>query len=137
MAYYSKIAQDAPVYTTVTFPTNATIANTRFFSADSAYVVDRVAISHVVAGTDAGAVNVVVRKLTGTEAVTGGTSVTAVVHNLKGAINTTVVPALASNASDRTLAVGDSLGALFSGTTTAVAGVSITVRLKRVRPIAS
>src|SRR6059058_2039095 len=91
---------------------------------------------HATASTDAAAVNLQLTKDTGTQAPGAGvdllTNNTAAGFNLKGTANTVQSATLSATTADLTLAAGDRLSIDFAGTLTALAGVVLTVWLKRI-----
>lgn len=104
-----------------------------FFVAPFACEVVSVRESHETAGTDAGAVTLDIEKLTGTQAPDAGVAVLGATKiNLKGTANTVQAPALTGTTADKQLAAGDRLCLKDAGTLTAVAGVAVTVELKRI-----
>lgn len=103
-----------------------------FFIAPFACEVVSVREAHTVAGTDAGAVTLDIEKLTGTQAPDAGVSVLGATINLKGAANTVQAPVLTGTAANKQLAAGDRICLKDAGTLTAVAGVAVTVELKRI-----
>lgn len=103
-----------------------------FYIAREAITLLGVKYTHATAGTDAAAVTCYVTKDTGTQAPGAGTTVMVGTFNCKGTINVTQVGTLlaASSAtgdfnSGIVLAAGDRLSVVFTGTTTALAGVAI------------
>lgn len=133
MAYYSHIAQDAPVYKEFTQATPAELSNTVIFNSDGDYQIDKVTYSHTVAGTDVGAVSMVLRRAATGASISSGDTVHTSSYNLKGTVNTptdvTLTPA------NTLLKNTDRIGVTIAGTPTAVAGVHVTVRMKRIRPL--
>lgn len=111
---------------------NGDLADQAFFIANRAYEVTNIQQVHSVAGGDGGAVNLQVSKLTGTTAVGGGTDVltnnTNAGFDLKGTANTVQTGTLTTT----TLAAGDRLEVDYAGTLTSLAGVCVTVTLKRI-----
>ncbi len=103
-----------------------------FFIAPFACEVVSVREAHTTAGTDAGAVTLDIEKLTGTQAPDAGVSVLSATIDLKGAANTVQAPALTATTANKRLAAGDRLCLKDAGTLTAVAGVAVTVELKRI-----
>jgi hypothetical protein len=88
---------------------------------------------HAVAGNDAGDVTGTVRRCQGTEAATAGDDLLGTTKiNLKGTALTEQTPALTSTTANLTLDAGDRLSLDVTGTTTTLAGVILTVLLKRV-----
>lgn len=134
MGNFKAIAQFAPVYATYTQVVTAEVESSVIFNSDGDYEVDAVIASHAVAGTDAGAVNLVVRKWITDQTLAQGVSLTTAVHNLKGTINTPNTQTVVSNG-DQILKQGDRIGILATGVMTAVDGVNVTVRLRRIAKI--
>lgn len=112
--------------------TNAEVLDEVFFIAPAKCRVVAVKEAHAVAGTDASAVSIDVKKCTGTQAPSAGTTVLAAVVNAKGTANTVVSPALTATAANTLLAAGDRLGIDITGTITALAGVTVTVLIEYV-----
>jgi hypothetical protein len=73
-----------------------------------------------------------VKKVASGTAIGSGTDTLAAGINQKGTANTVVTPALHGTAGNYTLAAGDGLGAVLSGSATELAGSTITVELQRV-----
>jgi hypothetical protein len=127
-----------PKYIPVTFSmlANGSLADQAFFVSDRAYQVVAITEVHSVAGNDAGAVNVQVTKDTGTQAPGAGadllTNNTNAGFNLKGTANTPQTGGLTATVANLKLAAGDRLSVDFAGTLTTLAGVVITVLLKRI-----
>ena len=104
-----------------------------FFIAPFACEVVSVRENHTTAGSDAGAVTLDIEKLTGTQASGAGVAVLGATKiNLKGAAETVQAPALTATTANKQLAAGDKLNLLDTGTLTAVAGVAVTIELKRI-----
>lgn len=106
--------------------------------AGAEYEVLEVIESHAVLGTDGGAVTLDVKKCTGTQTPAQGTSVLLTTFNLKATINTPVTKSrsnvgLAASIPTRRLKGGDRLCADITGVTTAVAGLALTIVLRRLR----
>ena len=99
-----------------------------FFVADRAYRVIGVRGCVDVAGTDAGAVTAVVRKVASGTALTSGTAVHSGTFNLKGTAATNQILTVSTTASDLVINAGDRIAIDFTGVLTAAAGV-ITVNL--------
>lgn len=110
---------------------NASVLDTAFFIANEAYTVTSIREIHGTLGTDAGAVTLQVTKATGTQAPSAGVALLAATVDLKGTINTALNPALTATAADLDLAAGNRLAVDITGVTTAVAGLCVTVTLKR------
>lgn len=114
---------------------NASLADEAFFIADRAYDVVAVREVHATAGTDVGAVNLQVTKDTGTAAPGAGTDLLTnnanAGFNLKGTANTVQSGTLTATVASKRLAAGDRLSVDFAGTLTTLAGVVVTVTLRR------
>lgn len=104
------------------------------------YEVQSFSESHATAGSDGGAVTLALMKCTGTQAPSAGTALLGVAGastvNLKGTANTpqNFSQDLGTVHADRSklrLVAGDRLALDFTGTMTALAGVTCTVVLKR------
>lgn len=100
------------------------------FIADKAYEVVAVRQRHLVAGSDAGAVTLMLKKVASGQAPSAGTDVLAAGINLKAVANTNQSPALHATQANRELAVGDGLALVPTGVLTAVDGVSLTAWLR-------
>lgn len=139
MSALKAIAKRAPVTVKVMLPLNGDAVDQNVFIADRAYRVERVDESHAVAGNDAGAVTLDVKKATGTTAIASGTSVLGSTFDMKGTANTVVSKTLANAGVVSTavgyLAQGDRLGLDFTGTTTNLSGVCVTIALTPVTGI--
>jgi hypothetical protein len=107
-----------------------------FFVANFPCQVTGVTYVHATAGTDGSAVNVQLTKDTATDAPGAGTDLltnnTNAGFNCKGTANTVQTGALIATVATLQLAVGDRLALDFAGTVTALAGVSVTVSLRRI-----
>lgn len=115
----------------------ATAGNyTIFYVANSAVEITAVREVHTTAGSDAGAVNVNIEKLTGTQAPGAGvallTNNTNAGFDLKGTANTVQAGTLTATTANLQLAAGDRLALKLTGTPTAVASVVATVTVKRI-----
>lgn len=109
---------------------NANLVDTSFFVANRAYTITAVRVNHGVAGSDAGAVTLDVKKATGTQAPSAGTTVLSATHNLKAVANTVVNLGLSATAANLDLAAGDRLAIDYTGVLTGVDNVAVTVQLK-------
>lgn len=120
----------------VSLPLNADAVDQAVFIADRAYVVERIDYIHGTAGSDASAVNVQVKKCTGTQAVDAGTNLltnnTSAGFNCKATANTVQNGTLTATLATKTLASGNRLSLDFAGTTTALAGVAVSIVLRPV-----
>ena len=128
------IAKLAPVVLTIHNPLNADNVDQNVFIADRDYTVESVAESHAVAGNDAGAVTLDVKKAEGTTAIASGTTVLASTFDLKGTANTVVTKNRPNGGvvttPVATLNAGDRLGIDVTGTITTLAGVCVTIVLR-------
>ncbi len=112
---------------------NAGIANTTFFIADRPMAITSIEYVHGTAGTDAAAVTAQIFHDTGTQATGGGAAIMTNTFNCKGTINVVqngTLLAVDGNGNVNAglvMAAGDRLSIVFSGTTTALAGVAVTV----------
>ena len=111
---------------------SGSVADVAFWIAPVACEVVAVREVHAVAGDDAGAVTATVRRCQGTEAPSAGDNLLSTTINLKGTAYTTQAPALSTTIADLPLAAGDRLALDVTGTTTTLAGVIVSVLLKRV-----
>lgn len=121
-----------PNFVTKTFRQSGgeTPADVAFFLASRAYKVIGARLIQAVAGSDGGAVTLMLEKLTGTTAPGSGTDLLTAAWNLKGTANTQQVGTLVASAASLTLAAGNRLGLNLTGTPTAVAGVVVEVDLQ-------
>lgn len=128
----------APQHLEVTYrqQPNGELADEAFFVANRAYEVVAVREIHSTAGTHSAAVNLQVTKDTGTEAPGAGadllTNNTNAGFDLKGTANTVQSGTLTATTANLQLAAGDRLSVDFAGTLTSLAGVVLTVSLKRI-----
>lgn len=76
-----------------------------------------------VAGTDAGAVTAIIRKVPSGTAIGSGTALHSSSFNLKGTADTNQTLTLSTTSSDLDMAAGDALAADFTGVLTAATGV--------------
>ena len=110
----------------------ATAANYgNFFIAPFPLEVLQIQENHTVAGSDAGAVTLTVEKLTGTTALDAGTVLLATAFNLKATANTVQTGTLTTTRTALQMKKGDRLALKDVGTLTDVAGLSITLWLRR------
>jgi hypothetical protein len=121
---------------TVRCPINSLCVDQAFWVSDGSYLVTGISYVHSTAGSDGSAVNLQITKDTGTTAPGAGTDLltdnTGAGFNCKGATNTVQTGTLVATEATRTLASGDRLSLDFAGTVTALAGVVVTVSLRRV-----
>lgn len=107
---------------------NASIGTTPFFIADQAYTVTAISYIHKTQGTGTAVCSVV--KDTGTTVPGAGVALqTGTFACTTVVINTTTAATLTATTANLTLAAGDRLSVLFTGTTTTLAGVVITVTM--------
>lgn len=117
----------------LTMLANAAVVDQVFFIAPEPLEVVEIHEIHSTLGTGAGDVTLQVERLQGTEAPGGnGDALMAATVDLKAANNTLQSPALTATTANLQLAAGDRLGVDISGTTTSVAGVVVTVLLRRI-----
>ena len=111
----------------------SSVADVQFFTAPVKCEVVSIREVHATAGSDGSDVTGTIRRCQGTEAATAGDDLLGTTKiNLKGTALTEQAPALTSTTANLTLDAGDRLSLDVTGTTTALAGVIITVLLKRV-----
>jgi hypothetical protein len=103
-----------------------------FFIADRAYEVVSVKERHATAGADGGAVTGMLKKVPSGTAAGSGTDCLASGISYKGTADTNAAGTLHATAANYTLAAGDGLAMVLTGTPTSLAGVSVTVELKAV-----
>ena len=96
-----------------------------------AFEVIGVTARHEVAGTDSGAVSVMLKKVPSGTAKASGTNVLAAGINLKAAANTNQAGTLHATQANRQGAAGDALALVPTGTLTALDGVGVTVEVRR------
>ena len=131
MAQPSVFEVSTEQYITATHYIASSVADVQFFTAPVKCTVVEVREVHAVAGSDGSAVTATIRRCQGTEAATAGDDLLSASINLKGTALTEQLPALTTTTADLTLSAGDRLSLDVTGTTTAVAGVILTVLLKR------
>jgi hypothetical protein len=110
----------------------SSVADVQFFTAPVKCQVVAVREVHATAGTDGSDVTGTIRRCQGTEAATAGDDLLSATINFKGTALTEQTPALTATTANLTLEAGNRLSLDVTGTTTALAGVIITVLLKRV-----
>lgn len=111
---------------------NGDIVDQHFFLANCDYIVSRIDEVHSAAGTNGGAVTLDVKKCTGTQAPSAGTTLLSAVFSLKTTPNVVQNGALTATAADLRLAPGNRISIDVTGTMTAVAGVVVVVTLQPV-----
>jgi len=120
-------------YLTATHFISGTVADVQFFTAPVDCEVVAIREVHATAGSDAGAVTGTIRRCQGTEAATAGDDLLGTTKiNLKGTALTEQIPALTGTAASLQLSAGDRLSLDVTGTTTDLAGVILTVLMKRI-----
>ena len=98
---------------------------------DAAEIVS-VTERHQTAGNDAGAVTVMVKKVPSGTARGSGTDTLSAGISLKGTADTNAAGSLHATPANYQFAAGDSVALVTTGTLTAVDGVSVTVKFKRI-----
>lgn len=106
----------------------ATSVDSTFMTTTRPMVVQGIVSRIDVAGTDAGAVTAIIRKVPSGTALTSGTALHSGSINLKGTAATNQTLTLSTTASDLRLAAGDSLVIDFTGVLTSAVGC-VTVML--------
>lgn len=120
-------------YLTATHYISGTVADVQFFTAPVDCEVVAIHEVHETAGSDGGAVTGTIRRCQGTEAATAGDDLLGTTKiNFKGTALTLQTPSLTDTTANLQLSTGDRLSLDVTGTTTALAGVVLTVLLKRV-----
>ena len=133
MAQPSQFELSNEQYLVATHYAASSVADVQFFTAPVKCQVVGIREVHETAGTDGGAVTGTIRRCQGTEAATAGDDLLGTTKiNFKGTALTEQTPALTSTTASLTLDAGDRLSLDVTGTTTALAGVIVTVLLKRV-----
>jgi hypothetical protein len=132
MAQPSQFELSTEQYLTATHYIASSVADVQFWTAPVKCTVVGIREVHAVAGDDAGAVTATIRRCQGTEAATAGDDLLGSTKiNLKGTALTEQAPALTDTTADLTLEAGNRLSLDVTGTTTTLAGVIVTVLLKR------
>ena len=132
MAQPSQFELSTEQYIVATHHIASSVADVQFFTAPVECEVVAVREVHAVAGSDGGAVTGTIRRCQGTEAATAGDDLLSATINLKGTALTEQTPALTATTANLTLEAGTRLSLDVTGTTSYLAGVIITVLLKRV-----
>jgi hypothetical protein len=132
MAQPSQFELSTEQYIVATHYIASSVADVQFFTAPVKCEVVAVREVHATAGNDAGAVTGTIRRCQGTEAATAGDDLLSAAINFKGTALTEQTLALTATTADLTLEAGNRLSLDVTGTTTTLAGVIITVLLKRV-----
>ena len=132
MAQPSQFELSTEQYLTATHYIASSVADVQFWTAPVKCTVVGIREVHAVAGDDAGAVTATIRRCQGTEAATAGDDLLGDTKiNLKGTALTEQAPALTDTTANLTLEAGNRLSLDVTGTTTTLAGVIVTVLLKR------
>ena len=133
MAQPSQFELSNEQYLVATHYVASSVADVQFFTAPVKCQVVGIREVHETAGSDGGAVTGTIRRCQGTEAATAGDDLLGTTKiNFKGTALTEQTPALTSTTASLTLDAGDRLSLDVTGTTAALAGVIVTVLLKRV-----
>jgi hypothetical protein len=132
MAQPSQFELSTEQYLVATHYIASTVADVQFWTAPVKCEVVAVREVHTTAGTDGSAVTGTIRRCQGTEAATAGDDLLSATIDLKGTALTEQTPALTATTANLTLEAGDRLSLDVTGNTTALAGVILTVLLKRV-----
>ena len=132
MAQPSQFELSTEQYLVATHYIASSVADVQFFTAPVKCEVVAIREVHAVAGDDGSAVTGTIRRCQGTEAATAGDDLLSAAINLKGTALTQQIPALTATTANLTLEAGDRLSLDVTGTTTTLAGVIVTVLLKRV-----
>jgi hypothetical protein len=133
MAQPSQFELSTEQYLVATHHIASTVADVQFWTAPVKCQVVGIREVHAVAGDDSGAVTGTIRRCQGTEAATAGDDLLGTTKiNFKGTALTEQTPALTGTSANLVLDAGDRLSLDVTGTTTTLAGVIVTVLLKRV-----
>lgn len=117
---------------TFTLNANGALATQGLFLADRTYEVVDVSGVWATAGTDGSAVTIDVTNDPSGTAPGGGSSVLAGTMNAKATASTVVLPGVNTQRRQRLIAQGSLLSVKFTGTLTALAGVTVTASLRPV-----
>jgi hypothetical protein len=133
MAQPSQFELSTEQYLSANFYIASSVADVQFWTAPVKCEVVAVREVHAVAGDDGSAVTGTIRRCQGTEAATAGDDLLGSTKiNFKGTALTEQTPALTDTTANLTLDAGNRLSLDVTGTTTNLAGVILTVLLKRV-----
>jgi hypothetical protein len=133
MAQPSQFELSTEQYLVATHYIASSVADVQFFTAPVKCEVVAVREVHATAGNDGSDVTATIRRCQGTEAATAGDDLLGTTKiNLKGTALTEQTPALTGTSANLVLEAGDRLSLDVTGTTTTLAGVIVTVLLKRV-----
>lgn len=114
-------------------PAGATAADYDGSAWIAPYPIEIVSVKerHQTAGSDGGAVTLMLKKVPSGTAKASGTDTLSAGISLKGTADTNASGSLHATAANYRLAAGDALALVTTGTLTAVDGVSVTVEYKR------
>lgn len=133
MAQPSQFEMSTEQYLVATRQIASSVADEQFWIAPVKCQVVAIHEVHVTAGDHASAVTATVRRCQGTEAATAGDDLIGSTKiDLKGTALTLQSPALTSTTDDLVLSAGDRLSLDVTGNTQNLAGVILTVHMKRV-----
>jgi hypothetical protein len=132
MAQPSQFELSTEQYIVATHYIASSVADVQFFTAPVKCEVVSIREVHATAGSDGSDVTGTIRRCQGTEAATAGDDLLSAAINFKGTALTEQAPALTATTANLTLEAGNRLSLDVTGTTTALAGVILTVLLKRV-----
>jgi len=133
MAQPSRFELPTEQYMTATHYISGSVADVQFYTAPVDCEVIGIREVHAVAGDDGSAVTGTIRRCQGTEAATAGDDLLGTTKiNFKGTALTEQTPALTSTTANLQLNAGDRLSLDVTGTTTTLAGVIVTVLMKRI-----
>jgi hypothetical protein len=133
MAQPSQFELSTEQYFVATHYIASSVADVQFWTAPAKCEVVAVREVHATAGNDGSDVTATIRRCQGTEAATAGDDLLGTTKiNLKGTALTEQTPALTGTSANLVLEAGDRLSLDVTGTTTTLAGVIVTVLLKRV-----
>ena len=103
-----------------------------FFIADSSYEIIQVIESHVISGTDGGAVNTNIEKLESGVALDSGYEILSSPFNLKLTANTPQYGVLTTTKVNLILNKGDRLALKDSGTLSTLSGITVIVYIRKI-----
>ena len=133
MAQPSQFELSTEQYMTATHYISGTVADVQFYTAPVDCEVISIREVHAVAGDDGSDVTGTIRRCQGTEAATAGDDLLGTTKiNFKGTALTEQTPALTGTTANLQLDAGDRLSLDVTGTTTTLAGVIVTVLMKRI-----
>ena len=133
MAQPSQFELSTEQYMTATHYISGSVADVQFYTAPVDCEVVSIREVHAVAGDDGGDVTGTIRRCQGTEAATAGDDLLGDTKiNFKGTALTEQTPALTGTTANLQLDAGDRLSLDVTGTTTTLAGVIVTVLMKRI-----